>query len=110
MAAFGAAFGSAKPIDERGTPRDEVHFRTRAFGPDARPVNLLIVNISALGLMARCDAVYAVGDRMTVTLPVIGVVVAEIRWVLGGRIGLELDQAIDLADYYDVLAVLLRGR
>ncbi|WEK01224.1 MAG: PilZ domain-containing protein [Candidatus Sphingomonas phytovorans] len=105
-----AAFGSARPVDERGTPRDEVHFRTRAFGPDARPVNLLIVNISALGLMARCDVPYKVGDRLTVTLPIVGVITAEIRWLLGGRIGCELDQAIELADYYDLLAVLLRGR
>lgn len=103
-------FGSARPVDERGTPRDEVHFRTRAFGPDARQVNLLIVNMSALGLMARCDVPYAVGDRLTVTLPVVGVVVAEIRWLLGGRIGCELDRAIDLANYYELLAVLLRGR
>ncbi|MES1972356.1 MAG: PilZ domain-containing protein [Pseudomonadota bacterium] len=104
------AFGSAKPIEDRGTTRDEVHYRTRAFGPDARPVSLLIVNISALGLMARCDAPCKVGDRLTVTLPIVGVVIAEIRWSLGGRIGCELDQPIDLASYYDLLAVLLRGR
>ena len=60
--------------------------------------------------MARTDAGYAVGERLRVTLPVVGVVVAEIRWSLGGRIGCELEQAIGVADYYDVLAVMLRGR
>jgi hypothetical protein len=102
-------FGIARPVDERGTPRDEVHFRTRAFGPDARPVNLLIVNISALGLMARCDAAYVRGDRLTITLPVVGIVVAEIRWLLGGRIGCELERPIELSDYYELLAILLRS-
>src|SRR3546814_9838042 len=58
-----------------------------------------------MGLMARCDAGYAVGDRLRITLPVVGVVVAEIRWSLGGRIGCQLDRPIALSDYYDLLAV-----
>ena len=105
-----SAFGSAMPVDQRSAPRDEVHFRTRAIGPDGRTVNMLIVNISALGLMARCDVPYQVGDRLTVTLPIVGTVGAEIRWLLGGRIGCELDETIELANYYDLLAVMLRGR
>lgn len=96
--------------DERLIGRDEVHYRARAFGPDAKLHHLLIVNISALGLMARCDAPYVPGDRLRITLPVLGVVVAEIRWALGGRIGCELDRSIDLADYYELLAHMIRGR
>ncbi len=96
--------------DDRLVGRDEVHYRARAFGPDARPLHLLVVNISALGLMARCDADYGAGDRLRITLPVLGVVVAEIRWALGGRIGCELDRPIDLADYYELLAHLIRAR
>ncbi|RIA46581.1 PilZ domain-containing protein [Hephaestia caeni] len=94
--------------DGRAVGRDEVHYRARGFGPDAQPLVMLIVNISALGLMARCDAGYAVGDRLRITLPVVGVVVAEIRWSLGGRIGCQLDRPIALSDYYDVLAVMAR--
>src|SRR3546814_17196799 len=73
--------------DGRAVGRDEVHYRARAFGPDAQPLVMLIVNISAMGLMTRCDAGYAVGDRLRITLPVVGVVVAEIRWSLGGTTG-----------------------
>lgn len=94
--------------DERAIPRDEVHYRARAFGPDARPLTLLIVNMSAMGLMARCETDYQPGDRLRVNLPVVGTVVAEIRWSLGGRLGCELERTIDLADYYDLLAVLMR--
>ncbi len=97
-------------VDNRAVARDEVHYRARAFGPDARQVSLLIVNLSAMGLMARTDAPYQVGERLRVTLPIVGVVVAEIRWSLGGRIGCEFDWPIDLADYYDVLATMLPGR
>lgn len=105
-----AMAGALRGTDNRAVARDEVHYRARAFGPDARSVSLLIVNLSAMGLMARGDVPYAVGERLRVTLPVVGVVVAEIRWSLGGRIGCELDQPIDLADYYDTLAVMLRQR
>ena len=101
---------ASRGADSRALARDEVHYRARAFGPDARQVSLLIVNLSAMGLMARTDAPYKVGERMRVTLPVVGVVVAEIRWTLGGRMGCELDQSIDLADYYDLLAVMLKAR
>ena len=96
--------------DDRAVSRDEVHYRARAFGPDAKPVSILIVNISALGLMARCDAAYAVGDRLRITLPVVGVIAAEVRWSLGGRIGCALDSPIALSDYYDLLAVMAGGR
>ena len=101
----------AQPVmDNRALARDEVHYRARAFGPDAQQVSLLIVNLSALGLMARADLPYVVGQRLRVTLPIVGVVVAEIRWSLGGRLGCELDQPIDLADYYELLAVMLKAR
>lgn len=94
--------------DERSVSRDEVEFRTRGFGPDGKPFPLLIVNISALGLMARCDRALAAGDPIRVQLPVLGSIAAEIRWSLGGRIGCELARAIDLADYYTVLAAMIR--
>lgn len=98
------------PVDSRALVRDEVHYRARAFGPDARQLSLLIVNLSAAGLMARTEVSYAVGDRLRITLPVVGVVVAEIRWSLGGRIGCELDVPIPLPEYYELLAVLLKAK
>ena len=36
-------------------------------------------------------------------------VAAEVRWSLGGRIGCELDRPIGMAEYYELLAALLRG-
>ena len=96
--------------DDRSVGRDEVHYRAKAFGQDAKPIALVIVNMSAMGLMARCETHYQAGDRITINLPFVGAIVAHIRWSLGGRIGCALDRTIDLANYYELLAVMLRAR
>ncbi|ODP37878.1 PilZ domain-containing protein [Sphingomonas turrisvirgatae] len=101
-------FARVAADERRAAERDEVHYRARAFGPDAQPRTLLVVNISPHGLMARCEATFAAGDRLRIMLPVVGVVVAEIRWCLGGRLGVNFETAIDLASYYELLATLLK--
>ncbi len=95
--------------DDREVGRDEVHYRARAFGADAQASNLLVVNMSPHGLMARCDRDHAEGDRIRIVLPVAGSVAAEVRWSLGGRIGTRFDTAFDLASYYEMLATMLKG-
>ncbi len=102
--------GNLAYAEIRREERDEVHYRARAFGPDAKPVTLLIVNISPHGLMARCEAHFEIGDRFRVILPHAGTLAAEIRWSLGGRIGCQFDRAIDLADYYELLATMVKGK
>jgi hypothetical protein len=103
------SYGNLAHADSRREARDEVHHRARAFGPDARPLNVLIVNLSPHGLMARCDAPLATGDRVRIVLPVAGAVAGEVRWALGGRIGCQFDTAIDLASYYALIALLLKS-
>lgn len=94
--------------DQRSEARDEVHFRARGFGGDARALSMLVVNLSPHGLMARCDDAFAPGERLRITLPVVGVVVAEVRWALGGRVGCRFDAGIDRASYYELLAAMLQ--
>lgn len=96
--------------DDRLVTRDEVHYRARGIGPGGRPVSMLIVNMSAMGMMARTDAPLQIGDRVTLLLPVIGSIDADIRWALGGRIGCELGRTIDLAEYYELLAIMLKAQ
>jgi len=93
--------------EDRTSDRDEVHFRVKGFGPDATRIDLVIVNVSIRGLMARCETGYQPGDRISTTLPVIGPVIAEIRWSLGGRIGCELEKVIDRAVYDEMLKAML---
>lgn len=101
-------FSRVTADERRVTERDEVHYRAKAFGPDAQPYTLLVVNISPHGLMARCEAAFEQGDRLRIMLPVVGVAVAEVRWCLGGRFGVNFDTAIDLASYYELLATLMK--
>lgn len=103
-------YGNLARSDDRSVDRDEVHYRARAFGPDARQLTFLVVNISPHGLMARCDACFEVGDRLRVQLPKVGVVIAEVRWVLGGRIGCQFERAIDLASYYELITEMVRAK
>lgn len=100
-------YGNLAFADNRLVDRDEVHFRARAFGPDARQLTFLIVNISPHGLMARCEGNFETGDRLRIQLPRVGVVVAEVRWALGGRVGCQFERAIDLAGYYELLTVMV---
>jgi hypothetical protein len=90
--------------------RDEVHYRARAFGPDARQLGFVVVNISPHGLMARCEAPLQTGDRIRVVLAVTGTVAAEVRWALGGRVGCQFDHAVDLASYYEMIGALLKAK
>ncbi|MBX3593093.1 MAG: PilZ domain-containing protein [Sphingomonas sp.] len=98
--------GSA--ADRRNADRDEVHYRAKLFGPDARRHAILIVNASPHGMMARCEQDFAQGDRVRIMLPVVGVAPATIRWSLGGRIGVHFDTAVDLASYYELLATMMK--
>lgn len=94
--------------DNRAVDRDEVHYHARAFGPNGERLTLLVVNISPLGLMARCSQEFAAGQRLRITLPSVGTVTAEARWSLGGRTGCQFMQTIDRAAYYLMLAAMMR--
>ena len=104
------AYRNLATAEDRRELRDEVHYRARAFGPDARQLNFLVVNLSPHGLMARCETPFAIGDRLRVVLPITGSMVAEVRWSLGGRVGCRFEQAVELATYYELLAALIKAR
>ncbi len=93
--------------DRREAPREEVSYRTRA-SIGGSSVSLHVVNVSASGFMARTEAEPVAGDRLTVRLPVIGEVGADVRWVLGGRIGCQFDRMIELAPYLELLGTLVK--
>ncbi len=102
--------GSAAAVrDARGAPRDEVMHRTRAIDAAGNSIKLVLVNMSANGLMARCEGNAVAGDVLQIHLPILGSVDAVVRWSLGGRIGCELDRTIPLSEYYGMLAVMTRN-
>lgn len=93
----------------RREDRDEVHVRARGVSGTGEPLRLLIVNISSHGLMARCEQPVAQGDRVTITLPIVGRKTGEVRWALGGRMGVQFEQAVGRASYYELIAHLLKA-
>lgn len=97
---------SRSVIEDRIEPRDEVYHRARTTLADHRTVSLVVVNVSPHGLMARCEAVIAVGEWVKVQLPVVGELHAAVRWSLGGRIGCQFDRAITPRDYGALLATM----
>ena len=95
--------------DERSEPREPVLHRTRMIDANGAERGVTLVNVSPGGFMARCDDGLNEGDRVTVTLPRLGKVAAEIRWSLGGRIGCRLVRPLGLSDYHLLLQALPRG-
>ena len=94
--------------ERRQSEREEVFYRTRANTAGGGNFPVQVVNISANGLMARTDTEVSVGQALTVRLPVIGEVKAEVRWALGGRIGCQFARMIELTTYLDLLGALAR--
>lgn len=92
----------------RSEPRDEVYYRARAMRRDGTTLAVTVVNLSPHGLMARCEEEMASGERLTVSLPAIGLIRAEVRWALGGRIGCQLDAAIPGARYHELVVAMRR--
>jgi hypothetical protein len=101
--------GQSAVRDLRSAPRDEVMHRTHGIDADGNSLKLVLVNISASGLMARCESDVAAGGRLRIQMPMLGEVGATVRWSLGGRIGCEFERTIPLADYYSVLSVMIRN-
>lgn len=103
---------AAEPIerrhDDRSEPRDQVLHRSQVTLADRRTVPVTVVNLSPHGMMARSDTDIAPGEWLKVQLPVIGLVVAAVRWSLGGRIGCQFDRPIDPRDYGRVLTAMSR--
>lgn len=94
--------------ERRQCEREEVFYRTRAVAAGHGSFPVQVVNISANGLMARTETDLPVGQTLTVRLPVVGEIGAEVRWALGGRIGCQFARMIDLAAYLDLLGTLAK--
>ena len=95
--------------EKRVDDRIAVLHRTKAIGPEGRSLALIIVDLSASGMMARCDIAFVPGVQIGVKLPAIGDHPARVCWSLGGRIGLAFCPALAADDYAALLAALAQG-
>lgn len=68
-----------------------------------------VINISPLGLMCRTGADLLIGERVSVWLPIVKNVQAEVRWAEDGRIGVEFRQSIE-PHFYNAMLPLIPPR
>lgn len=100
------ATASYAGVDQRQSPRTDVYARIPVMLPDGRIVTVTVVNISADGLLMRCEQMPAVDSICTLTLPVIGKIKAITIWSIGGRSGVNFLQQIEARDYMPLLRAL----
>ncbi|MGV3770820.1 MAG: PilZ domain-containing protein [Sphingobium phenoxybenzoativorans] len=86
------------PSELRRAERELVDFGTKAALRGLMH-EIRVINISALGLMARIDADVRKGDKLIIELPHVRTVDAIVRWVEDGRIGTEFVNPVAQADY-----------
>lgn len=98
------ASAAPSPIESRRAARDLVSFRASLEGHGAVRGQLLMVDISPFGFMARTPATFDRGELVTVRLPVLGGVRARVVWSLAGRVGAEFVDAIEPSRYATLLA------
>ncbi|MDT7536028.1 PilZ domain-containing protein [Sphingobium sp. SA2] len=95
-------------VDQRRARRDLVDLVSHVT-VDIRAHSVRIINLSPLGLMCRSDERVSVGERVTVWLPLVQDMPADIRWVEDGRIGMEFIEPIK-PRIYDALMALIPPR
>ncbi len=96
----------AARIDGRRHPRRALHLETSGTLPDGVSANVTVHNISAAGLLLQTELELGVGEVLSLDLPQIGPVGAEIVWQSGSLYGCAFEQALGEAA---LAAAQLRG-
>lgn len=84
------------PVALRGTRRDSMFLKARIEVERlATPVDIVVRNVSAGGLLADSTMTLALGDVVRVELRRVGMVPGRVVWVQPGRFGVAFDVTID---------------
>jgi hypothetical protein len=78
-----------RSIDERGEARHPAVSSTAVLEFRGRKHVVQLVNVSSSGAMVLVPHVPNIGERLPLQLLERGVVIAQVRWVRDGRIGLS---------------------
>lgn len=89
-----APAGTFKP---RRTPRTRVAGCAQMRQPNWYSVEVRICDVSSAGFMAECPQPVRIGGYVSLDVPGIGPVNAQVRWQLGGRMGGQFLDPISLA-------------
>lgn len=93
-------------LENRVSPRSDVYYRMSFQLPDARQDIATCVNISSDGLLIRYSEAFEPDDILTFSLPVLGQRKASVIWSLGGKTGVQFQEAINETDYVPLLRAM----
>lgn len=91
---------SESPVDETYRPRRVERVTVRAAGQlrqaGGEPVEIMVCDLSTAGFMAECLRPVLIGSFISLDLPGIGPVNAQVRWQVGGRMGGKFLDAVSI--------------
>jgi hypothetical protein len=93
-------------LDQRIAPRSDVYCRFALVLPDGRQDICTCVNISADGLLMRCESGLEPGDLVVFRLPIVGRTEGRVIWSLGGKTGVQFETTIAATDYLPMLRAM----
>ena len=77
----------AKPFTERRGERLPIEEQTRLNRGNWYEIEVRVRDVSASGFMAECDESVEIGSTVSLDVPGIGAVEAQVRWQIGSRMG-----------------------
>jgi hypothetical protein len=79
--------GEGSAFQPRRSHRVTLQAVTHLRSTDDRPVEVVVCDLSTSGFMAECMRPVLIGSYVSLDLPGIGPVHAQVRWQVGGRLG-----------------------
>lgn len=92
--------------ERRRTPRDDVDYATVATRNWTETFDVRLLNISPMGFHARTKEPFERGQKLRITLPIVGEVEGQVAWALTGCCGGWLIEAITPDSYAKVLTAI----
>lgn len=86
-----------RTVDMRRGARIGIYEPTRLRPNDWSSIEIQVLDISTLGLRAECEARLVRASSISVDIPGVGAVEAEVIWVRDGEFGAAFIRPIDLA-------------
>lgn len=92
--------------ERRRTPRDDVDFITSVLIGGGEIISVRLVDISPMGFHARSHRQFERGETVTLNLPLVGPVSAQVAWALTGCFGCWVEHKIPIGTYARLLPLL----
>ena len=79
--------GQAADFKARRSERTAISTKTRLTQQNWYGVEVVLCDLSSTGFMAQCEDNVSIGSYVTLDVPGLGPVRAQVRWQVGGKMG-----------------------